>query len=120
MKLLLKKSADLIVEHQFSSNKAGYDALEVDSFLDEIVSDYVSVDQFLIKNEKFIESLNQEISSLKEKNAVLEANNAILVEKLKDVPDGVELSYANIDLLKRISSLEQALYKLGKDPREIK
>ena len=119
MKLLLKQSADSVVERQFPANKAGYDPLQVDNFLDEVAADYVTVDQFLVKNEKYIESLNREITSLKEKLATLEANNAVLMEKLKDVPDDVELSLANIDLLKRISALEQALYKLGKDPREI-
>lgn len=119
MKLLLKQSADSVVERQFPANKAGYDPLQVDNFLDEVAADYVTVDQFLVKNEKHIESLNREISSLKEKLAKLEADNAVLLEKLKDVPDDVELSLANIDLLKRISALETALYKLGKDPREI-
>ena len=119
MKLLLKQSADSIVEREFKANKAGYDPLQVDSFLDEVAADYVTVDQFLIKNEKHIEALNKEISSLKEKLSNLEARNAVLEEKLKDVPDDVELSLANIDLLKRISALEHALYKLGKDPRDI-
>lgn len=120
MKLLLKQSADSIIDRQFDGNKVGYDALQVDNFLDEIASDYVAMEQFAIKKEKAIEELKNEIAHLKEKNSVLEADNAILNEKMKDVPEGVEISLANIDLLKRISALEQALYKLGKDPSEIK
>lgn len=120
MKLLLKQSADSIIDKQFDGNKVGYDALQVDSFLDQVASDYVAMEKFLNKNEKEIETLQNEISSLKEKITTLEANNAVLNEKLKDMPEGVEISLANIDLLKRISALEQALYKLGKDPSEIK
>lgn len=120
MKLLLKQSADSIIDQQFEGNKVGYDALQVDNFLDVVASDYVAMEKFLNKNEKEIELLKKEIASLKEKITTLEANNAVLSEKIKDMPEGVEISLANIDLLKRISLLESALYKLGKDPSEIK
>ena len=41
-------------------------------------------------------------------------------EKLGGITDNKEASLSNLDLLKKISSLEQALYKLGVDPSTIK
>ena len=120
MELKLKQSASSIIDRQFDANKAGYNALQVDSFLDEITSDYVAFEQYVSKSNKTIDDLNREINHLKDKLSKLEIDYAVLNERIKDVPEGVEISLANLDLLKRISALEQALYKLGKDPSQIK
>ena len=57
----------------------------------------------------------------KERLESAEVKNEILSDKLRNISDndnGVSLS--NIDLLKRISLLEQTLYKAGIDPNNIK
>ena len=120
MDVKLKHDASSIIDHQFDGNKPGYDALQVDSFLDEVASDYVAIEQYISKYNKLIEELKLENKTFKDKISKLEMENALLNEKLKNVPEGAEISLANIDLLKRISLLEQALYKLGKDPSSIK
>lgn len=120
MNLKLKLNADIILDHEFTANKAGYDALEVDSFLDEIVTDYLAISQYSSKVEKEIADLKSHNALMKEKLEKLESENAILNEKFKSVENNDSASLANLDLLKRISLLEQALYKLGKDPSEIK
>ena len=40
-------------------------------------------------------------------------------EKLKNISDNENASLSNLDLLKRISALEQALYKAGINPNTI-
>ena len=120
MDLKLKHTADSILDHEFSANKPGYDALEVDSFLDEIVSDYIATKQYIGKCESKIKELEKEKNIFKTKNDKLEVENALLNEKFKYVSNNTEASLSNLDLLKRISALENALYKLGKDPSEIK
>ena len=120
MQKKLTLSSDEILNKEFSLQYKGYVPQEVDSFLDEVASDYVAIEQYVSKCKKFIEDLQLENKSFKDKISKLEIENALLNEKLKNVPEGAEISLANIDLLKRISLLEQALYKLGKDPSTIK
>ncbi len=120
MGLKLKHNADSILEHEFQAVKNGYDPFDVDSFLDEIVTDYVATQQFLLKNDKLIENLQRENTDLKNSVEKLEIENALYKSKFKSVAENDNVSLANIDLLKRISALENALYKLGKDPNEIK
>lgn len=120
MDLKLKQSADSILDREFSANKAGYDAYEVDSLLDEIVSDYLAMQQYLQKKEKYISDIEKENVLLKSNVEKLEVENAVFNEKFKSISENENLSLSNLDLLKRISALENALYKLGKDPNEIK
>ena len=120
MDLKLKHSTDEILEHEFKSNTAGYDALEVDMYMDEIVQDYYAIQQYSEKAEARLKELEKENHSLKEQKDKFEAENAVLSEKIKMLSANESGSLANIDLLKRISVLEQALYKLGKDPTKIK
>lgn len=120
MDLKLKHTADSVLEHEFQAVKPGYDPFDVDSFLDEIVTDYVAIQQFLQKNKKILEELKKENQVLKNKVEKLEIENAVLNEKFKSVSENDNASLSNIELLKRISALENALYKLGKDPSEIK
>lgn len=120
MDLKLKHNVDSILDHEFGPNKVGYDALEVDMFLDEIVSDYIAMQQYLPKVKKTIEELEKENALYKSRVEKLEIENAIFNEKFKSISENQEVSLSNLDLLKRISALENALYKLGKDPNEIK
>lgn len=48
---------------------------------------------------------------LKDRLTTTEANLAVLEEKMKNISDNESVSMANLDLLKRISTLEQALLK---------
>ncbi len=133
MDLKLKKNASEILSHKFECQKHGYDCYEVDTFLDDVCSDYVAMEQEIKKDQKQIEVLQEKLDKSESENHDLDVENqrlngkiselelqyAVLSQKFKDVPDGVDVSMANIDLLKRISNLEQALYKLGKDPSKI-
>lgn len=120
MDLKLKHSSETILEHEFSANKQGYDALEVDSFLDEILSDYVAIEQYIAATKNKIANLEKELNFYKSKSDKLEVEYTMLNEKFKFVGDNQEVSLSNLDLLKRISALEAALYKLGEDPSKIK
>ncbi len=120
MELKLKFDAKAIVDHEFSAKKPGYDPLQVDTFLDDIVKDYLSVHQYLLATNNTIDELTRANKLLKERLDQIEVDNAVLSEKMKNIADNNTASLANIDLLKRISALEQALFKVGIDPNEIK
>lgn len=120
MKIQTKLSPTKIVDKEFTPKKHGYDALEVDKFLDEIVDDWMAIEQYVSKLEKEYEEVLKTEKLYKTRLDNAEVQNEIMREKLGDISNNKEASLSNIDLLKRISNLEQALYKLGVDPSTIK
>jgi DivIVA domain-containing protein len=116
MKLLLT-SKD-ILNKEFSKNVKGYDALEVDNFLDLVLKDYKVIDNV-------VENLNEQIVNLKKTNQDLENEVESLksssIKKSKQtfvINDYSRLD--NLELLKKISLYENKLYELGVDPSKIK
>lgn len=114
-------SAELL-EKRFSRLKNGYDPLEVDSVLDQIIDDYekfestsstVGVDASKLAAEN--EKLKKEIESLKEQLED-EKNKWKFVSK-----DHKNIHIDNYELLIRIGKLEAVIYeKLHMNPDEIK
>ncbi len=116
MKLLLT-SKD-ILNKEFTKNVKGYDPLEVDTFLDNVLKDYKVIDNVII-------NLNDKVSELKKQNQELineiESMKSQNVKKAKQtfvVNDYSRLD--NLELLKKISAYENKLYELGVDPSKIK
>ena len=120
MKIQTKLSPSKIVDKEFSPKKHGYDALEVDKFLDEVVDDYILMQQHIAKLEKDYEDIVKTAKLYKNRLDQAEVQNEVMKEKLGDISNNKDASLSNIDLLKKISALEQALYKLGVDPSTIK
>lgn len=119
MPLKLKLDANKIYHKEFEGTKPGYNALQVDSFLDIVIKDYEMMDNYIVSAEETIEDLTKMNKMLKDRLTQIEANNAVMNEKLKNISDNENASLSNLDLLKRISALEQALYKAGINPNTI-
>ena len=116
MKLLLT-SKD-ILNKEFTKNVKGYDPLEVDTFLDNVLKDYKVIDNVIV-------NLNDKVSELKKQNQELineiESMKSQNFKKAKQtfvVNDYSRLD--NLELLKKISAYENKLYELGVDPSKIK
>ncbi len=120
MKVQTQLSANKILDKEFCAKKPGYDALEVDKFLDTIVDDYRNLEAYINELENKTSELSQTVKLYKERMDKLEIQNAVMTDKLANISNNESASLANIDLLKRISMLEQALYKAGVDPSKIK
>ena len=90
-----------IYDKQFKLDARGYRPQEVDSFLDEVIKDYVA-------SETIQKKLEAEISALEQENAKLKAENRKLKASL-DIA-GSNKGVTNVDLLKRISDLEKVVY----------
>ena len=121
--LNLKLSAQEINSKEFSGKNGGYDALQVDRYLDLIVSDYIAFEQYVNNNKKLIKSyedLRKTCETYKSKLSEAEYQKALIQEELTLLKQNEGMSVSNIELLQRISVLEQALYNLGKDPSKIK
>ena len=96
-------TTEKILDKKFEKDVKGYNALEVDKFLDLIIADYKV---FLGE----ISKLKDEVFSLKKsKLAVLEKNKNYSAEQLDP-----------IDLLQRCGKYEVKLSELGVDPSKIK
>lgn len=108
-----------LLDVKFSKNVKGYDALEVDETLDQVIEDYLSYEKASIQDKKTIEKLKKEIQELKEKARKDEIEFNKMKNIVDSIPDDPNVNRGNIDLIRRISALENALYKRGVDPKKI-
>lgn len=108
-----------LLDVKFSKNVKGYDALEVDETLDQVIEDYHHYEKQTELDKKTIEELNKEISKLKEDLRKTEVECKRLQNEVDSIPDDPDVNRGNIQLLKRISVLEKALYKKGVDPKKL-
>jgi DivIVA domain-containing protein len=100
----LKLSKEIILEKEFDIDIKGYNAKQVDVFLDEVFEDY--------------ETYNNEITKLEQSNKVLMMRNNELEEEVQKLLQSQvvsnEMSPTDqinaLDILKRLSKLEQDVY----------
>lgn len=133
----LKYNAKEIAKIEFGGVEKGYEPLEVDQVLDEIIDDYQQIDKLVSELSLLKEQLSlkeNSISVLKEKISTLENK----VKELEDVKIEIEteLSFQKnrveralgtkrdtgsaLDSLIYIEELEKKIVELGGDPVEIR
>ncbi len=95
-----------ILNKDFSISMPGYNSMDVDYFLDELITDFKN-------NNNFLDQLNFEnetnlkiIDDLQIKITNLEMSNQLLREQLRDLDNK---GYNNLEILKRLSNLEEAI-----------
>lgn len=121
--LKLKLSASEINSKEFQAKNGGYDALQVDRYLDLIVNDYIAFEQYENLTKKLYANYDELVKTCeiyKTKLSESEYQRTLLQEKVEALKQNEGSATSNIELLQRISTLEQALYNLGKDPSKIK
>ena len=118
IKLFLSSSE--ILNHVFSAVPKGYDPLDVDEYLDKIISDYRVVESNLLIKKEEKETLEKRIEFLTNEIKRLEIENARLNSRLSDIKPTDSVNSDNIKYIKRINQLETFLYKEGYDPTSIK
>ena len=112
-------NSKLILEKAFTPHGNGYDPDEVDSFLDQIIHDYIAFELYYKESKQYTVSLENSLREAREKISNLEVLNASLNAKVGGVKDSDKVSSENIALLNRIRKLETELYKRGVDPNSI-
>lgn len=120
MPLDLKLDSNKIFHKVFEGTKPGYNATQVDTFLDIVIGDYETMEKYVQDTNETIDGYVKTNKMLKERLTAAEASLAVMEEKMKNIAANESVSMANLDLLKRISSLEQALFKAGINPNTIK
>ena len=121
--LKLKLSASEINSKEFQAKNVVYDALQVDRYLDLIVNDYIAFEQYENSTKKLYTNYDELVKTCeiyKTKLSESEYQRTLLQEKVEVLKQNEGNATSNIELLQRISTLEQALYNLGKDPSKIK
>ena len=115
----LNYSSKSLLDVKFEPDHKGYDALEVDKVLDQIIEDLKFYEKYYNDSRTYIRKLESEIQNLKDKIREREMEVASVKNKYSGIKPGQNVNENNIALLKRITKLEEALYKKGVDPETI-
>ena len=97
-------SVQEILDKEFSVDFKGYNAADVDGFLDTVLEDYQIYEENVAELMGRIEELEKSLEELKKTNIELESK-----QKVIDLSNTT--SYSSVDLLKRVSRLEEEVYK---------
>lgn len=117
--LKLYLDSNKIYHKEFVGNKPGYDAMQVDSFLDLVIKDYDTFEAYQAEVKKEIDLLNQKIDVLNTQLSETEAENVKLKNKVSEIASNTDANLNNLEYIKRISKLEKALSKAGINPNTI-
>jgi hypothetical protein len=96
-----------ILEKRFDVDFQGYNADQVDGFFDLVIKDYQTYDRLLKELEEKIKDLEKTNASLSAKQIELESRLQVQQSSEDNLPSGM----ANVDILKRLSRLEQAVFR---------
>lgn len=102
----LNLTPDDILEKEFKIDTRGYRLKEVDQFLDLIIQDYQTLIDIIKSQEKDKDELTDEILKLKQE--LRDAN--VNVEIARANSSNNNASVSNVDILKRLSNLENAIF----------
>ena len=104
---------------EFSGTNPGYDALQVDTFLDYVIQDYQTFEEYADSLESQISEYEVKFKVLNQEMSDVQAENANLKKRLSEIKSNDDASINNLDLLKKINLLEKALRKAGIDPQTV-
>ena len=121
MAVKLFLNAKTITDHVFPIlHKNAYDATEVDKFLDLVIKDYLMMEANTIVNTKEYNDLQKKCKRLESENRNLEIELERYKARFTNIKPGDNVTTDNIDLLKRITVLENFLWAHGFNPNIIK
>lgn len=115
-------TSDDILGKKFRADVKGYDALEVDQFLDRVLVEFRKYETFVTEQLPSLLKAGSQLETLKQQHQALEIELAVIKDKFAGLSknDTVTINQNNLELHRRISALEKALYKLGQDPNKVK
>ncbi|MBO7698150.1 MAG: DivIVA domain-containing protein [Erysipelotrichaceae bacterium] len=99
----LNLTPETILNKEFETDFKGYNAEQVDAFLDDILEDYQKMEDNVQELLNIVSSLQDQVKELKAKNLELEGRKMVF-----DLSNTT--SYSSVDVLKRISRLEEYIY----------
>ena len=106
MALKMNLDPQAILDKEFSIDFKGYNPDEVDKVLDLIIQDYQSFQKSLDEQKLKIEDLERTNASLRAKLIEVEGK-----AKVNDDADPITNGASNVDILKRLTRLENAVFE---------
>ena len=100
-----------IVSKEFKVDFKGYNADEVDHFLDQVVKDYEAFAGLLNNSYDRIEQLERCLADQKAMIARLEREKALQDDNIHAMEENLS---TNVDILKRLSLLEKVVFNQNK------
>lgn len=100
-----------IVSKEFKVDFKGYNAEEVDHFLDIVVKDYEAFATMLNASYDKIDQLEARIAEQKAKIVKLEREKALQDDNIHAMEENLS---TNVDILKRLSLLEKVVFNQNK------
>ena len=107
-KNLINLTPEKILYKEFKIDTKGYRLKEVDQFLDEIIADYQTFNKIILDLQREKEEQKDVILNLKQE--IRDLKTTVEISRSQNNSD---VSFNNIDILKRLSQLEKTVY--GKD-----
>ncbi|WP_373780449.1 cell division regulator GpsB [Weissella soli] len=92
---------DEIFNKDFKNGMRGYDRADVDSFLDEIMSDYMAYDSNIQELQNKIKVLQDQVDEYKKQLSSTSVASA---------KSAAPMTNTNMDILKRLSNLERRVF----------
>lgn len=121
MALKLFLNSQTIINHVFPVvSRNAYDATEVDKFLDSIIQDYKLVESNSLILKKEYEDLSSKCRSLEQEKRKLEVELEKYKARFANIKSSDNVTNDNIELVRRINSLEKFLWAHGFNPDTIK
>ena len=93
-----------VLDKQFNVDFKGYSSVEVDEFLDLVIADYQEYDEM-------ISTLGINFRSMRNRSITLKAKIIELEGKQDLAEDASAIAGSNVDILKRLTRLENAVFK---------
>ncbi|WP_249030239.1 DivIVA domain-containing protein [Tannockella kyphosi] len=103
----IQLSPKKIVSKEFKIDFKGYNAMEVDFFLDTVVKDYELFAAMLNESYDKIDSLEEQLIANKAVIADLQKEKLVQEDNIQALEENIS---SNVDILKRLSALEKAVY----------
>ena len=120
MAIKLVLSADEILKKVFPISPKGYDAFEVDEFLDRILKDYETIQSNYLVEAREIDGLKKKINDLEAEKKKLELELGRYKNRFANVKENDNVTEENIHLIKKINAYEKFLWNHGFNPSTIK
>ncbi len=116
MPIKLVLSSKEILDHVFDPATPGYNALQVDEFLDRVIKDYITIESNMLIMSREYNDLKQRIEELEKQNRKLSVENEKYKGRLKNIKESDVVTSDNMDIIKRNRQLEEFIYKNGLVP----
>ena len=120
MAIKLVLASEEILNKTFKISPKGYDAFEVDEFLDRILRDYRIVESNYLMAAREIDELNRRVQDLETLNRQNELTISKYKKRLENIKESDDVNEGNIDLIKKIRAYEKFLWNNGYNPNTIK